>query len=84
MHDRSAAQVHVEKATLDAVLAGNLVDSGLGADLGEQVSEVIGLVRASGASSRVQQGRRRRDKKNHHGQESLRPMRCGIPIREFA
>src|SRR5215472_15555074 len=48
MHNRSAPQVHVEKATLDAVLAGNLVNTCLSADLREQVSEVVGLVRPAG------------------------------------
>jgi hypothetical protein len=43
MDDRSAPQVHVEKATLDAVLAGNLIDSGLGADLGEPRPRALGF-----------------------------------------
>ena len=48
MHNRSAPQVHVEKATLDAVLARNLINPSLGADLREQVSEVVGPVRPAG------------------------------------
>src|SRR5262249_1204876 len=48
VHNRSAPQVHVEKPAFDAVLARNPIDSGLGADLGEEVSEVVGPVRPAG------------------------------------
>src|SRR5215472_1769579 len=61
MHNRSTPQVHVKKATLDAALTGNLINTCLGADLREQVSEVVGLVRpASLIADDVDRGIRRR------------------------
>jgi len=45
MHNRSTPQVHVKKVTLDAALTGNQINTCLGADLREQVSEVVGLLR---------------------------------------
>ena len=45
MHNRSTPQVHVKKVTLDAALTGNQINTCLGADLREQMSEVVGLLR---------------------------------------
>src|SRR5215831_17585794 len=48
VNNRSAPQVHVKKPTLNAVLARNLINTRLGADLCEEVSEVIWLVWSTG------------------------------------